>query len=95
MFDTGPADRAIAKSDRVVAALESAEMDVAAAVERLVDRLCDEGVIRIHRAWSANEERKLIREAATKAAIKSVLTNDWMGDLPREVIQLWPEEAQP
>lgn len=94
MFDTAPADRAVARDQRVIAAIESAEHDVAAALERLVDRLCDEGLIHIHRNWSAFTERALIREAATKAAIRCVLTNDWMGDLPRDVIQLWPEEAQ-
>lgn len=94
MFDTAPADRAVARDQRVIAAIESAEHDVAAAIERLIHALWDERLMRVHRDYSAFNAQAEVREAATKAAIRCVLTNDWMGDLPRDVIQLWPEEAQ-
>jgi len=67
--------------------IEDAEAYISDAVGDFISALTDAGCFRIHRDWSASEERALAVKEAVSAAVQSVLHNGWV-DLPTEVIHL-------
>lgn len=87
-------ERQEARTQRIIEAIEHADRDIASAVDALISALIEQGAMRIHRRWSRSEEEKLIREEAAKLALKHVLTNDWMLELPAEAMALNAETVQ-
>ena len=69
-----PTDRELTEMDL----LDTGEAAIREAVEGLVEKLWDANAIRIHRDWSAATELAAIKDAATKAAVESILRSDWL-----------------
>lgn len=90
---TAQAEREIARVTNISDAIEMAEHEALGVAETLIAALADHNCFRIHRDWSASAERKLATQAAAKALVRAILTNDWC-DLPSEVVHLHVERAQ-
>ena len=83
------ADRQVERTRRISQALCDVESATKNAVDLALDALQDEGAFRVHRDYSAWDERKLIQEAAAKAAVAAVMASDWV-DLPLEIQTIHP-----
>lgn len=83
-MDAITASRAVERTRRISEALCDMEDVVREATDAALDRLAAEGAFRVHRGWEMSTERKLVQDAAAKAAARAIMACGWV-DLPREV----------